>query len=41
MTGRPMKGLILVAPEGIKTKRQLGAWVKRGVEFARTLPPRG
>ncbi len=41
MTGRPMKGWILVAPEGIKTKRQLGAWVKRGVEYARTLPPKG
>ena len=41
MTGRPMKGWILVAPEGVKTKRQLGAWVRRGVEFARTLPPKG
>ena len=41
MSGRPMKGWILVAPEGIKTKRQLGAWVKRGVEFAATLPPKG
>jgi hypothetical protein len=41
MTGRPMKGWILVAPDGIKTRRQLGAWVSRGVEFARTLPPKG
>jgi hypothetical protein len=41
MTGRPMKGWILVAPEGVKTKRQLGTWVTRGVEFARTLPPKG
>jgi hypothetical protein len=41
MTGRPMKGWILVAPEGVKTKRQLGVWVGRGVEFARTLPPKG
>lgn len=38
MTGRPIKGWILVAHEGLKTKRQLGVWVKRGVEFARTLP---
>jgi hypothetical protein len=41
MTGRPMKGWILVGPEGVRTKRQLGAWVNRGVEFARTLPPKG
>ena len=40
MTGRPMKGWILVAPEGVTTKRQLGAWVRRGVDFARTLPPK-
>jgi hypothetical protein len=41
MRGRPMRGWIRVAPEGIKTKRQLGAWVRRGVEFSRTLPPKG
>jgi hypothetical protein len=41
MTGRPMKGWILVAPEGVRTKRRLGAWVSRGIEFARTLPPKG
>jgi TfoX/Sxy family transcriptional regulator of competence genes len=41
MTGRPMKGWILVAAEGFATKRQLGAWVRRGVTFARTLRPKG
>jgi hypothetical protein len=41
MTGRPMRGWILVAPEGVATKRQLGAWVRRGVDFARTLPAKG
>lgn len=41
MTGRPMKGWILVAPEGVKTKRQLGTWVARGVGFAKTLAPKG
>jgi len=40
MTGRPMKGWILVAPEGVKTSRQLGAWVRRGVQFAGSLPPK-
>jgi hypothetical protein len=40
MTGRPMKGWILVAPEGIKTKRQLGLWISRGIAFAGALPPK-
>ena len=41
MTGRPMKGWILVAPEGIGDTGELGAWVDRGVSFARSLPPKG
>lgn len=41
MTGRPMKGWILVASEGVKTKRQLAAWVARGAKFADGLPPKG
>jgi TfoX/Sxy family transcriptional regulator of competence genes len=38
--GRTMDGWITVAPEGLKTKRQLAAWVKRSVAFAKTLPPK-
>jgi TfoX/Sxy family transcriptional regulator of competence genes len=38
MRGRPMPGWIHVAPDGVKTKRQLQAWARRGVEFTRTLP---
>ena len=38
MTGRPMKGWLVVEPDGVKTGKQLGAWVKEGVEFASTLP---
>jgi TfoX/Sxy family transcriptional regulator of competence genes len=38
MGGRSMDGWINVAPEGLKTKRELTAWVKRGVAFAKTLP---
>jgi TfoX/Sxy family transcriptional regulator of competence genes len=41
MTGRPMKGWILVSREGVKTKRELAPWVERGVRFARTLPAKG
>jgi TfoX/Sxy family transcriptional regulator of competence genes len=40
MSGRPMRGWILVAPEGVATARQLGTWVRSGLEFARTLPPK-
>jgi TfoX/Sxy family transcriptional regulator of competence genes len=41
MTGRAMKGWILVALEGVKTKRQLGVWVARGVQLASSLPAKG
>lgn len=40
MGGRTMDGWITVAPDGLKTKRQLAAWVKRSVAFVRTLPPK-
>ena len=40
MRGRPMPGWIHVAAEGVKTKRQLGVWARRGMEFTRTLPPK-
>jgi TfoX/Sxy family transcriptional regulator of competence genes len=40
ITGKPMKGWLLVEPAGVKTNRQLGAWVKASVEFAATLPPK-
>jgi TfoX/Sxy family transcriptional regulator of competence genes len=40
MGGRTMDGWVTVAPEGLKTKRQLTAWVTRGVAFAKTLPPK-
>lgn len=40
MTGRPMKGWLIVTAEGVKTDRQLAAWVKEGMEFALTLPPK-
>jgi hypothetical protein len=41
MAGRSMSGWILVAPAGLVSKRQLGAWVGWGVRFARTLPSKG
>jgi TfoX/Sxy family transcriptional regulator of competence genes len=41
MRGRSMTGWVVVALEGVKTKRQLGQWVKRGTAFAATLPAKG
>ena len=38
LTGRPMKGWLVVDPDGYKTEKQLTIWVKEGVEFALTLP---
>ena len=38
MRGREMDGWLRVAPEGVRTKRQLQAWATRGVTFARSLP---
>ena len=39
-TAKPMKGWLMVEPEGCKTKKQLSAWVKEGIEFALTLQPK-
>ena len=41
MTGRPMRGWIVVGAGGIATDERLGPWVARGVAFARSLPPKG
>jgi TfoX/Sxy family transcriptional regulator of competence genes len=38
MRGRAMQGWLRVDPEGVRTKRQLEPWVKRGVAYARSLP---
>jgi TfoX/Sxy family transcriptional regulator of competence genes len=38
MRERSMAGWLRVAPEGLKTRRQLERWVKRGVSYAKTLP---
>jgi TfoX/Sxy family transcriptional regulator of competence genes len=40
MRGRSMQGWLRVDEEGVRTKRQLEPWVKRGVAYARSLPPK-
>jgi hypothetical protein len=38
MRGREMQGWLRVDTEQVRTKRQLAAWVERGVAYARSLP---
>ena len=38
MTGRPMRGWVLVQPAGLESEASLNQWVARGAEFAGTLP---
>ena len=38
MRGREMRGWLRVDAEGVKTKRRLEPWVKRGLAYARSLP---
>lgn len=40
MRSRAVQGWLRVDPEGVRTKRQLEPWVKRGVAYARSLPPK-
>jgi TfoX/Sxy family transcriptional regulator of competence genes len=38
MRGRSMEGWLRVDSDGVRTKRQLEPWVRRGVSYARSLP---
>ncbi len=38
MTGRPMKGWILVKPPGVASEDALAKWVRTGVDYAASLP---
>ena len=40
LTGKPMKGWLVIGSDGIKTAKRLSTWVKEGVDFALTLPPK-
>ena len=40
LTGRPMKGWLLVASAGLESDTALASWVDRGVTYARSLPPK-
>lgn len=34
-TGKPMKGFVLIDPEGLKTQPQLKKWIDYGLEFGK------
>jgi TfoX/Sxy family transcriptional regulator of competence genes len=38
MTGRPMKGWVVVTADGVQSDDQLESWVQQGVDFALSLP---
>ena len=40
ITGRPMKGWLLVASSALARRSSLTKWVDRGVTHARSLPPK-
>ncbi len=40
MRGRAMQGWLRVDGAGVRTKRQLEPWVRRGVAYARSLAPK-
>ncbi len=40
MRGRRLRGWLRIDADGVRTKRQLEPWVRRGVGYARSLPPK-
>ncbi len=38
ITGRPMRGWVMIEPSGIRGDIELNAWIESAVEFVRSLP---
>jgi TfoX/Sxy family transcriptional regulator of competence genes len=38
ITGKPMKGWVLVESEGVEDDNQLEDWIERAMKFVKTLP---
>lgn len=38
ITGKPMKGWVMVEPEGVEDDDQLKEWIDRATRFVKTLP---
>lgn len=41
ITGRPMRGWVMVEPAGVRTAAQLGKWLEQARAFADGLPAKG
>ena len=39
-TGRPMRGMVYVTPDGFRTDSDLKRWLELGLLFAASLPPK-
>ena len=40
-TGRALRGMVYVDEEGISEDADLATWLRRGLDFAQSLPPKG
>lgn len=40
MTGRPMTGWVAISGAGLDNENNFRDWVRRGVDFAQSLPPK-
>jgi TfoX/Sxy family transcriptional regulator of competence genes len=40
ITGRAMKGWVMLEPHGFASQKDLEQWVQAGLDFALTLPPK-
>jgi len=40
ITGRPMKGWVMINSGGYESDSDLDDWIQRGISFALTLPPK-
>lgn len=38
ITGKPMKGWVMVEPEGVRDDEPLKVWIERATKFVKTLP---
>ncbi len=40
VTGKPMSGWVMVAPEGVGEDRELAKWIRIGDRYSSSLPPK-
>ena len=41
LTGRPMKGWVIIAPAGIATDADLKSWIQLSLQFVKGMEPKG